>query len=806
LAAFEHPVKFVLRQLAKNPGFTVFALVTLALGIGVNTTSFSVLNRMLLQSLPYRDPDRLVLVWRTDPRSWYLGQTPGDFMDEREQNTVFEAMAAYYPYSTGSLAEPGKAPIRVPSTRVSKDFFPMMGVRPQLGRLFTADDEAHASLLILVSNTFWHEHYASDPNILGRIVRINAKDYAIVGVMPPALDDSTLFGGRPAFWPLDDIGGVNRQLRSIGWYRVAARLKPDVTIQQAQSAMNVLAKRLAHDYPKTNATRGLFLAPFPKNTLGNTGAQLTWLVLGLSGMVLLIACVNLANLQLVRTTRRAKEFGIRLALGCSRRRLIAMLLLESLVLSAAGGALSLLVAAWSNSYVAHYFNVDMPMDLRVLGFAFAASMATGAIFGTVPAWIASRADVANSLKSSGRAASSDRSRHWLRQGLVVVELCLALTLLAGAGFFVTGIYKLTHRDLGWDPNNKLVGFIELDNVHYGDRKDPRSLAFGERMREALRALPGVRSVAFGIDSPAWGLRERSFMLEGEPPPEPGKEHYAGSTSATQGYLAMYGVRLVQGRDFLDSDRPGAPPVAIVNEAFARKYWPGQNPIGKRIGDTDPGAPNWSVVVGVMNDFKGSQDFYNPGADQSKFLIPWAQNNNRFIGFHIETAGDPAAMEESIRKAMGILAPDFALSDLSTVSEVLADELSYYSFLRRLLIQISVLGLLLAAVGIYGVVANLASERTKEIGIRMALGAQSGSIVWLFVRNGILLALIGTGIGLATSILLLNMLVRMLPFLPGNDPRAIACVSVAMVAVSLFACWLPARRTTRVDPTIALRAE
>jgi putative ABC transport system permease protein len=798
-------MKHALRQLAKNPGFTVFALVTLALGIGVNTTAFTTLNRLLLQSLPYRDADRLVLIWGTSPRDSEMAQTPGDFVDEREHNTVFESMAAYYPGWSASLAEPGQAPIRCLSTRATASFFSTVGAQPQMGRLFTEQEEKTGDAVVLVSNSFWHEHYGADPKILGRIARIDARDYTIIGVMAPALDDPSLFGGRPGFWPLESIA-VNRDLRNLGWYTVAARLKPGVTLPQAQAAMSVLAARMAHDHPKTNTDRGLRVVAFPKDSLGDTGEQLTWLVMALSGVVLLIACVNLANLQLVRTTRRAKEIGIRLALGSSRARLIWMLLSESLLLSVAGGALGLLVAAWSNAYVGRYFEVDMPLDLRVLGFTFLASMLTGAVFGTVPSWMASRADVTASLKSSGRGATADRSRKWLRQGLVIVELGMALTLLAGAGFFVSGIYRITHRDLGWKSDNELVGFIELDNPHFGDTHDARSLAFGARMRDALAALPGVEAVAFGLDSPAWGLRDQAFRIEGLPAPEPGKETYAGSTEATPGYLGLYGIRVVQGRDFRETDRLGAPSVVIINQSMAKRYWPGENPIGKRLGRTDAAAPDWAEVVGVMSDFTGAADFYNPATGSMKFLRPWAQNNNRFIGFEIRTAGNPAAMKDSVRKAMGQLSPDLALSQLSTVKEVLEGEVSYFTFLGRMLIQISVLGLLLAAVGIYGVVANLASERTKEIGIRMALGAQPAGILWLFLKNGIVLSVVGVGLGLAASVVLLNLLGKMLPMIPGSDPRIVAGVALLLVAVALLACWLPARRTTRINPTVALRAE
>ena len=575
---------------------------------------------------------------------------------------------------------------------------------------------------------------------------------------------------------------------------------------QAQAEMDVMAKKFAHDFPKTNSGKGIKVVPFPTDMMGDVGAKLTWLVMALSGIVLLIACVNLANLQLVRTTRRAQEFAIRLALGCSRGRLIAMLLTESLIVSVAGGALGLLLANWSNGFVAQFFEIDMPLDLRVIGFTFGASVLTGAVFGTVPALLASRTDINTSLKTSARGSTSDRSRHWLRQGLVVLELALALTLLAGAGFFVSGIYKVTHVDLGWHADNVVVGFIELDHDHYGEQLDARSLAFGDKMLASLRAIPGAEAAALSIDSPSWGLRPTPFRIEGQPAPEPGKEAYVHATNASPGYLKVYGIRLVQGRDFNETDRPGSPPVVIINEYMAHKFWPGENPIGKRVGGTDPAKPAWAEVVGVMADFKGAGDFYNPNQDNSTFLKPWAQNNHRFIAFNVRTAGDPGPFKETIRKSMALLAPDVALSDLQTVPEVMDDEVSYFEFLRRMLLQTSALGLLLAAVGIYGVVANLASERTKEIGIRMALGAQPGGLVWLFLRNGIQLAVVGTVVGLTASFLLLNFLGKMLPNLPGNDPRVVTAVAGLLILIALLACWLPARRVTKVSPTVALRAE
>jgi predicted permease len=798
-------MRFALRQLAKNPGFTVVALLTLALGIGVNTTAFTILNRLLLQSLPFHDPAGLVQVWAAVPRDDTAGHAPADFFDEQEQNTVFSGMAAYIPGSSISFAEPGQPALTEGSVEATANFFSVLGVQPVLGRLPSADEEARFVPVTMVSNAFWRQHYNADPGILGRTVRLAGKSYTVIGVMPPSLDDPVLFNAPPGFFPLNPMK-LNRDLRDGGWYTVAARLKPGVTLQQAQAEMTVMAARFAKDHPKTNKGRTFRVIPFPTTSMGSTGTQMTWMVLALSGLVLLIACVNLANLQLVRTTRRSQEIGIRLALGCSRAQVIGMLVLESVILAVAGGALGIFIALWSNAYVARYFSIDMPLDLRVIGFTFGVSLATGVLFGTFPAWLASRTDINASLKSGGRGATSGRSRHWLRQSLVVVQIGMALTLLAGAGYFVSGIYRLSHRDLHWDTAHELVAFIELDHDHYGEVRDPRSAVFGDRVKAALLAIPGVEAVDLSRGSPAWGSPKEPYRIEGQPAPEKGHEDNAGHFIFGPDFFKVHGVRLVAGRMFRDSDTLTTPPVVIVNEAMAQKLWPGQDPLGKRIGGVDPAAPRWAEVVGVMSDFESAGEFYDRSGNAMKFAEPWAQNSHRFMIFTVRTFGDPAAVRESVRKAMGLLAPDIALSNLDTVPEVMGYELHYFSFIRRVLTQIAGLGLLLSAIGIYGVVANLASERTKEIGIRMALGAQPNALIWLFLKSGIQLAGAGAVLGVGAAYALVVILGRMLPQVPGRDPRVIAGVALLLFAVAVISCWLPARRTTKISPTVALRTE
>ncbi len=799
-------MKYAIRKLAASPGFLIVALVTLALGIGVNTTAFTVLNRLMLQALPFHDPATLVQVWSTGAKGGNEGTAPADYFDEQDQNTVFEGMAAYQPWQQVSYAEAGKAPIQIGALYMTANFFTVLGVQPQLGRLPTAEESKKSAFVTLISDAFWHAHFNGEPSALGKTVRTDGRVSTIIGVMPASLDDPALFNSRPGIFYLDPVTH-SRAVRNVGWYVVAARLKPGVSLKQAQLQMDVVARRLAHDYPDTNKDRSFKVRPYPTNQLGDDGAQLTWMTLALSSLVLLIACINLANLQLIRTTRRSQEIAIRLALGCPRWRLVGMVLLESSIVSVVGGALGIAVAAASNGYVARFFDMPMPLNIRVIGFTFLVSMVAGALFGTVPAWMATGVESAAALKSGGRGSTSDRSRHWLRQGLVVIELAMAVTLLAGAGFFVSGIYRLTHRQLGWDASNELVGSVGLGQDDWaGDKFRAKRQAFYDRALETLRGLPGVQAASLSSGSPLWGSRMAPFRVDGVPPPNKGEEPAGGYFSVSPGWFEVYGMHLVQGREFNDQDRPDSAPVVIVSESLADRYWPGQSALGKRLGGIDPTKPNWMEVVGVMRDFKGGGEFYNPSMNNMRFIRPWNQDNDNGIVFCLRAVGPSAALKETVRKAMGQLLPDQALGYLATSEEDSANTYSYFAFLRRILLQIAGLGLLLSAVGIYGVVANLAAERTKEIGVRMALGAQPRGLVWLFVRKGIILAGIGAVVGLGISFFLVTALGRLLPALPGKNPGVVVCAAFLLVLVALLACWLPAHRATKVSPLVALRAE
>jgi predicted permease len=587
---------------------------------------------------------------------------------------------------------------------------------------------------------------------------------------------------------------------------VVGRLKPGVTRAQAQAEMGAIARKLAHDYPKTNAERSLRVAPFLTDSEGDIGHAIIWMIMDLALAVLMIACVNLANLQLVRMTARSREIAIRLALGSSRLRVMGMLLSESILLSLCGGALGLLFAKWANDYVGAYFNLPVPLDYRVLAFAFVASAATGAVFGTVPAWIASRADVNATLKQGGRGASAGGSRNRLRQVLIVAQLAIALVLLTGAGYFIRGIHRIMNHEMGWDPDHLTMGEIELPNAKYGERGDKRTLVFAEKLISGLRHLPGVQDAAISTGTPIGTVPAGDpFAVEGRPAPAKGAEPLAYTNRVTPGFFATHGMHVLRGRDFAISDRPGAPNVAIVSKSLAEKFWPGEDPIGKRIGGTDPVKPDWSEVVGVVNDVVGS---IRIARYETPYQIyrPWFQDTFRFLIFSVRTGADPHSVVEGARKALADVEPDIAATILAPARDTMEDNMSGIVLVQRMLDVMALLGLLLSTIGIYGVVANVATERTQEIGVRMALGAGSADVQWLFMRSGIILAVLGSGIGLLASVGLVMALDRLVQIVPGNDPWVIAGVGVMLAVIALLACWIPAWRATKVDPTVSLRAE
>lgn len=802
------PVKYALRSLLKSPGFTIIALLTLALGIGVNSSAFSVLNALLFAT-PYPADARLVRIFRTSPQSQNWPHSVANFLDHRAHNTVFERVAAVS-WSSFTLTEPGASAERLRGLNVTADFFPLLGVQPERGRWFTeAEDQPGQSGVIVLSHGTWQRRFGGDPAIVGRQLRLNAESVTVVGVMPARVDFAQLWGQVDAWRPLA-FSGEARQNRGSHYLGEIARLKPGVTRRQAQAEMDTLAARLAVAHPTTNAQNGLRLVPLAGSMMDGFGAQLTWLVMGLAVFVLLIACANLANLQFARHAARAREQAIRAALGASRWNLILAVLTESLLLSLAGGALGLLVALWCNDALGSRFSfggsagLPLPLDLRALAFTFLASLATGLTFGLLPAWFSSRTNVNEALQPGSRGSTAGRAHHRLRHALIVAEVALALVLLSGAGFFLRGLDGLLTRDPGWRTAGLLTGSIALRGQDYATNELRRK--FYDRLEEKLAALPGVERVAFGTSLPTWGFSmSHNFVVEGRPEPAAGTAPLAFHAAITPDYFATLGLRLVRGRTFTAADRPDKPAVVIINESMARTFWPGQDPIGQRLGGPSPFLSDPREVVGVVSDAGAPAHLGRPDTIFQMYR-PLAQTPDSGLVLAVRTRQEPGTLIAGLRRAVAEIDPDLPITRLDTLHGEISRQMRSIRLAGETLAGFALLGLVLAAVGIYGVISRFVVQRTNEIGIRMALGAQPRDVLGLVLGEGLRLALFGVAIGLAGAFGVARLLRAMAPNLPPAGLATACAVTVALVAVAALACWLPARRAARVNPVEALRAE
>ncbi|MBI2516836.1 MAG: ABC transporter permease [Opitutae bacterium] len=796
-----------LRLLRKSPGFTAVAILTLALGIGVNTTTFSFLNAILFRTLPFTEPARLVQLHRTSPQAAFGPHAPADLLDAQAQNEVFSHFAII-DLPSYSLAAPGEPPERVSAFAVSGDFFPMMGVPPLHGRVFgPAEDKPGHSQVVVLSHHFWMRRFGGDPAIVGRRLRLDGEPVEVIGVMPEQFYFPQLWGPRDLWKPLA-LAAPLANARDGYWLNAAARLKPGVTLVQAQANLNAIAGRLGREYPLTNAQSGYFLGLLGQQTRSESG-PFFGMLMGLALSVLLIACANLANLQLARSSSRVHEYAVRIALGSGRWRLVRLLLTESLAISLLGGACGVL-AAWGTSQLlagqlARLMgdpNFSLPLDLRVLGFALLTALATGVLFGIAPAWLASKVDVNAGLKQAGRGMTGDRSRYRLRQLLVVGELSLTLMLLAGVGYFIHGFYVLAQRDLGWRQNHLLTARIALPSSRYGDIEKCR--AFYERVNEELAATPGVKRTFTCDIIPLFGFyNQRPVVTEAATATTKGQEAVAFVNTTTPGYFDALGMKLLQGRDFTSGDRPGAPAVVIVNQTLAQQLWPGENPLGKRLGGPDPAKREWLEVVGVVNEVSYS---LNPNPPTHlQIYRPMAQTGGNYFALAAYTSVAPETLADELRRAVSRVDPDLAAYEVTSLEQQLEQSGAGTAVILNGLLVMAGTGLLLSAIGIYGVIANLVIERTNEIGIRIALGAQLRDAVWLVLRQGLRLAVVGVLLGAAGATALAGVLGR---FIPGmqQDPLVVAGGALLLVSVMLLACWLPARRAARVDPIVALKAE
>lgn len=805
-------MRHALRSLLKSPGFTLVALLTLALCIGVNTTAFSVLNTLLLHRAPYPAADQLVRLYRTAPQSTgrgFLFHAPANYIDYRSQNDVFSQLAAFQ-FSNFSFSAPEEPPDRLRGLLVTPDFFPLLGVTAILGRTFTEEEDRPGNHgVTIISHGMWLQRFGGDPGVIGRTIRINAEQVTVIGVMPPTFDDPMIWGEVAAWRPLA-LNDRARQDRDNNTVNLVARLKRGVTLEQAQAGINTITARLEQAYPRDNARTGVRLFSLSSSAQDDLGRRVTWLVMGLAGLVLLIGCANLANLQLARNLARGREHAIRAALGASRSRLVTAVLTESTLLALAGGALGLLLALWTTELVSRFFvlgdlsGVAIPLDQRVLGFTLAVSLVTSAGFGLLPALMTSRPEFSAALKQAGRGMTANRSQHRIRRGLIIVEVALALALLAGATFFARGLQRFTQRDPGWRPDGMLSAYLSLRGERFAT--PAARAAFARTLQEQLTALPGVERVTIGSSLPTFGFNNtNSFVVEDQPEPAPGLVPEAAAADVMPGYFETLGMRLLQGRDFAPTDRADSPTVVIVNEAMARALWPGENPIGKRIGSAMPFMSNLREVVGVVSNTRPAARF-GVADDRFQMYRPFAQRPQSGVVIALRTYQAPETLISELRRVVASLDRDQPLFQIGTVRQEIGRGLASMGVAAWTLGAFALLGLILAAVGIYGVVSNSVVQRTNEIGIRMALGAQMRDIFRLVIGSGLRLTLVGTLLGLGGALAIARMLHAMAPDLAATDPFLTALVALVLIAVALFACWLPARRAARVNPVIALRAE
>ncbi|HEY3137520.1 MAG TPA: ABC transporter permease [Blastocatellia bacterium] len=793
------------RMLAKQPAFTIVVVAALALGIGANTAIFSVVNSILLRPLPYRDPDRLVMVWM-DNRRINVDQdihSYANYSDYRDQNQSFEQLAAFNGISV-NLIGVGE-PERIIGTMASPSLFDVLGVEPLVGRTFSAEEEVpgHDKVVIL-SFGLWQRRFGGDPDILGHEISLSDVKRTVIGVMPPGFrfphKDAELWA------PL--ATDANRKNSRYGFsYQVIGRLKKGVALAQARVDMGAIASRLVEQFPDLEGY-GVNLVPLHQQVVGGVRPALL-VLLGTVAFVLLIACANVANLLLARAAAREREIAIRTALGSGRLRLIRQLLTESVLLATLGGAAGLLIANWGLKALVALSPEDIPrrdqigIDFRVLGFTLLISLLTGLLFGLAPALQASKLDLNESLKEGGRGASGGVAGRRIRNTLVVFEVALSLVLLIGAGLMIKSFVRLQKVDLGFNPDRLLIMNIQLSRSKY---QGGSSAAFFRQLIERVEALPGVESAGAITSVFIEGLPDSSsFTIEGRPPVPAAEQDEAPIDFVTPGYFRTMGIPLLKGRELTEQDGPNSPRVLVINDTFARRFWPGEDPLGKRLkfGPPASDAP-WWTIVGVVNDMRRT------GLDSAvrcETFIPYTQRP--FIGFLslvVRTAPDPRSMATTVRDVVWSMDRDQPVSHIGTVEQLLGGMMAQRRLNTVLFGIFAGLALVLAALGIYGVISYSVTQRTHEIGIRMALGASWPEVLKLVIGNGMKLVGAGILIGLISAAGLTRLMTTLLYGVSATDPATFVLIAVLLAGVALGACFVPARRAMKVDPMVALRYE
>lgn len=816
LKGFIPDLRPTLRGLMRAPGFAVFAILTLALGIGANTTIFTVADAFIFKPVPFPDAERLMMLHERAPGNTNFPAmvSPADFLDFRSRASSYEQVAAFVQVdlNLSGTGKPGTGDGDVEpiyASLVTSNFFDMLGMKAMIGRTFAAgEDQPGQNQIVVLSYGLWQQRFGGDPNIGGRKIKLNGSSYSVVGVMskdfrfPVA---STLWTPL-ALTPKDAAG------RDDHWLRVIARLRSGVSESQARGELESISAALASSYPQSNHGWGVMVQPLRRYITGDFNHQYSLLLLGAVFFVLLIACANVMNLQFARMSGRQKEFAVRTALGASRWRIARQVILESTILSLAGALASLLLSAWSldlilstmpgevAKYIAGWENIHL--DGRALAFTFVIALFAGILAGLIPA-LRSTSILNEALKQSGRGTSSSRARQRIRSVLVIAEVGSAMVLLAGAGLLIKGSQSLLRVDAGLNPQSILSMQIVLTDKHYGESH--QRAAFYDQMLERLATLPGVDGAALTSNVP-YGFNERmaTYGVEGQPSASASERRSAQLQAVSANYLAMAGIPLLQGRGFQDSDTAESTPVAVVTEKFARRNWPGEDAIGHRvrIGGATTASP-WLTVIGVVKDVR-----YDPWASEIAPAIyqPYRQAPQYYTYIAIRAKGDPLAVAGPARRAIAALDIDRPVFEVQTLDRVITNKLIGLSYCAVMLAAMGMIAIVLSAVGIYSLMAYSVTERTQEIGIRLALGATRGDVFRMVGSRGVFLVTAGLAIGLAISIPLARLLSSMIYGVGANDPVTFGGTAGLLAVVALLACYFPVRRAMSTDPIVALRNE
>ncbi len=799
-------IRYGVRMVLRNPGLAVISIVALTLGIGLTTTMFSIVYGALYRGLPFEESHRLMHVGRNNLAEDIedMGVTIHDFVDWREQQTSFEAIAGFYQGTVNVAGSEGR-PDRYDGAFMSANTFQLIGAQPLLGRTFRAgEDRPEAEPVIILGYSAWRDRYGSDPDVIGRVVRVNGEQTTIVGVMP----EGFAFPIAEEVWvplrmnPLEIERGQGYTLSVFG------RLKDGVSLDQVHAEFSAIARRLELEYPETNEGVGVVIKPYTERFIGDEPARLLWTMMAAVFGVLLIACANVANLLLARATVRSREVAVRTALGASRARVVAQLLTETLVLSALGGLLGLGVA-WIgvNLFNRSIVNTDPPfwIDIKVdpvaVLFVIALVLVSSVIAGIFPAVQSSGADVNEILKDESRGSSSLRIGKFSR-GLVVAEIALSFGLLVGAGLMIRSVAKLRTIDYGFAPQEIFSARVGLFDSDYPD--DPSRVRFFDEMRERLAALPGVRSAAIASNLPGLGSGRWRVGVEGKTYDRDQDYPMARGNSVSPGYFESFGASVLQGRDFTAQDRAETLPVAIVNQSFVQAFFPGESPVGRRfrVGDSTSEEP-WVTIVGVVPDlFMGGPENEFPEG----FYLPMAQKVARFMFMLARTDANPMALAPLVRDEVVAVDENLPIYWVRTLEQAIAENTWFYTVFGTLFVVFGGVALFLAAIGLYGVMSFAVSRRTKEVGVRMALGAERGDVLKLVLKQGLWQLAIGVVLGIGFGALLSRGLQEFLFEVGAMDPMTFVAIAVVLVSTGILASLIPARRATRVDPMVALRYE